>query len=69
VAATASSTPALTSTTKSAAAASGEAVLLVTATVTAPQRRARSVDSIRSGEPPDWLTAMKSTPARSGDPP
>ena len=66
VAATARSGPARTSIPNSAAAASCEPGAFVTATVSAPQSRAAAVDSTRSGEPPDWLTTIHSTPPRSG---
>ncbi|SKS81442.1 Uncharacterised protein [Mycobacteroides abscessus subsp. abscessus] len=66
VAATASSGPASTSMWCSAAVANGERAALVTATVKAPCWRATVSVWTRSGEPPDWLTPMTSTPERSG---
>src|SRR5882762_6967134 len=66
VAATANSLPARTSIDSSAAAFSGESAVFVTATVSAPCFAAADVVSTRSGEPPDWLTAIHSTSVRSG---
>jgi hypothetical protein len=50
----------------SLAAASGEAELFVTASVSAPASRAALVEATRSGEPPDWLTVMTRQSVRSG---
>lgn len=46
--------------------ASGDSGLLVTARVIAPAALAASVDPIRSGEPPDWLTVITRTSFRCG---
>src|SRR6476661_7483897 len=52
-----------------AAPARGEDGALVTATVSAPPRAAAAVESTRSGDPPDWLTASQRTPSILGSAP
>ena len=69
VAATASSGPALSGNTASAAAASAESGSFVIATVNAPLVFARSTYSTTSGVRPDWDSASTVEPAMSSSAP
>ena len=69
VAAIARSGPADSAMVQSAAAASGEAGSLVSATVGAPWRRAASTTATMSGDAPDWLMAMTSVCSSRGSAP